>query len=1189
MYLRGFDRRGAAASLNNATSTGFQVTGNWADIADFAVLVLQDADDLYGHLQTTKYLPDFNLTGVVVDFDVAATNCVYPGSAKNPAVAWDRLSYINSSEAPGSIAVNITSTTGMVAATQTYTVAGACTAFDVASLIYLGNVRYEYTIPAGRSITYSFFGGHPLAVHSITIGSNTYTFTEASGGGSSGSDIANGLRDKVNGSGGSPDPNCSASSSSNSVTLIPAAQLGTTVTTGASDGNGAGTIWVVTNATDWVANQLAAQINAATGAASPFTAVWTATTSSFVVTCTNPGTDGNTVEMLSISKAGSVTLSPSGNNKFSGGVDPTAYHVKLDFSAMSLTSLRQCWLTLAPPLPIDTSANDSTLKPFVGGDFSYVVTNWTVTDPSSHTPLKIAGPGSVTVGSLDTSWVTYGGTSWQTQPTGAGNPILSGNYYHGFDRISANAGDSVTINYSCQHVHDLMLGSLLYTSCGKFHVTLDGATLSDVDMYCDTGTPIASRRTLQTSVAAGTHVVKLTVSSSKNGSSSGFNCVFDFLQAAVRTDVQDPPTTSATTNVAMDYDTDQTYKVSPARALWTSQRMGFTGDIDFYAGVFFGLKRVRQGGYFHSLTVTLGGSIVAADAVFIQFGGTYFGDIVIPNTQIGVGIITGDTFDTVSRRFCNAINALFVGIYAVPNIGSQSFTVTSLSPIYTFTFFTNPGASITISNTGDVLAGNEGVWGVDATQASPLNKAFADYLLDFCTLAHSAGQTVTVAYSQELLAPPDANTSGGAWSQRYPSGNQVLTSTGFGFWGAGVVEANASGTIKQTAHGYISGNIVHIASGSSTGVWQITVTDADHYQLTTLRSGGYTPGVGDNTFIELQTTQCAFNPSTVTPYMAAYFKQTAGIMSAAGLTPWLQLGEILHWFYSEKQNVPIAFVTASTPVAVTTTVAHGLSTGQRVVIAGGGGTLAIYGRQTITVTSATSFTVDGSTGGGSSGCGTYIGSWVGGGTVSGGGMAYYDANQTAAATVALGRALGSFWTQDDDPTVSSSADANFLAARLKTHCDTIISTTKASYAGAKFEVLWPYDVNYASCYFTANLPYPQGGRMNRAVNLPSAWNTKAGSNLDRMKTEGLSWSAFYRDNTKAAETVLFPYTVLSWSKSDTRCLIPWFNGGCHWPKEYLFCVSQGTPVVNFWAFDHAVLLSWPTSPLPAPKRRVTSR
>ena len=311
MYLRGFDRRGAAASLNNATSTGFQVTGNWADIADFAVLVLQDADDLYGHLQTTKYLPDFSLTGVVVDFDVAATNCIYPGSAKNPAIAWDRLSYINSAEAPGSIAVNITSTTGMVNATQTYTISGACTAFDAVSLIYLGNVGYEYIIPAARSIgPFNFFGGTSLAVHSLTIGSNTYTFTEASGGGSSGSAIALGLA-----SAAAADTLGIATPSSNSITVTPKTQNGGMISVGASDGNGTGNLWVVTNATDWVANQLAAQINAATGVASPFTAVWTATTSSFVVTCTNPGTDGNTVEMLSISKAGSVTLSPSGNNR----------------------------------------------------------------------------------------------------------------------------------------------------------------------------------------------------------------------------------------------------------------------------------------------------------------------------------------------------------------------------------------------------------------------------------------------------------------------------------------------------------------------------------------------------------------------------------------------------------------------------------------------------------------------------------------------------------------------------------------------------------------------------------------------------------------------------------------------------------------------------------------------------------
>ena len=44
MYLRGFDRRGCAASLNNASASGFTVSGVFSDQADFAVLVLFDAD-----------------------------------------------------------------------------------------------------------------------------------------------------------------------------------------------------------------------------------------------------------------------------------------------------------------------------------------------------------------------------------------------------------------------------------------------------------------------------------------------------------------------------------------------------------------------------------------------------------------------------------------------------------------------------------------------------------------------------------------------------------------------------------------------------------------------------------------------------------------------------------------------------------------------------------------------------------------------------------------------------------------------------------------------------------------------------------------------------------------------------------------------------------------------------------------
>ena len=166
---------------------------------------------------------------------------------------------------------------------------------------------------------------------------------------------------------------------------------------------------------------------------------------------------------------------------------------------------------------------------------------------------------------------------------------------------------------------------------------------------------------------------------------------------------------------------------------------------------------------------------------------------------------------------------------------------------------------------------------------------------------------MTVSFSQELLAPPDVNTAAGAWAQRFANGNQVLTDTGFGSWGAGFVEAVTGSspiTIQQTGHGYITGNTVHISRSTQSGVWTITVTDADHFQLTTLVSGGYTPSVGDATLIDLQTTQCTFNPSTVTPYMASYYVQVAGIMSTAGSgRRGLQFGEFLWWFFSVVQNL----------------------------------------------------------------------------------------------------------------------------------------------------------------------------------------------------------------------------------------------------------------------------------------------
>lgn len=254
------------------------------------------------------------------------------------------------------------------------------------------------------------------------------------------------------------------------------------------------------------------------------------------------------------------------------------------------------------------------------------------------------------------------------------------------------------------------------------------------------------------------------------------------------------------------------------------------------------------------------------------------------------------------------------------------------------------------------------------------------------------------------------------------------------------------------------------------------------------------------------------------------------------------------------------------------------------VVSGVRGTNSANGTWTVTVTDPTHFTLDGS-----SANAAWVhddGSTPGyNGTVSGGSMAFYDPVTKAAAIMALGRDLYKFTCQDDDPTVNGGADANFLAAQLKAHVDAIREAVLAACPNAKFELLYPDDVNHSVCYVNAQNPYPQGGRLNAAVNLPPEWRAKAGSGLDRIKVEALSWGATYRNFDLASKAVSFAFSgAMSWAPSDIAYLIPWFNGACLWPAELQLAASSGIGLINFWAYDHLALMSWPV-PFPTPVRR----
>jgi hypothetical protein len=326
----------------------------------------------------------------------------------------------------------------------------------------------------------------------------------------------------------------------------------------------------------------------------------------------------------------------------------------------------------------------------------------------------------------------------------------------------------------------------------------------------------------------------------------------------------------------------------------------------------------------------------------------------------------------------------------------------------------------------------------------------------------------------------------------------------------------------------------------------------------------------DTGFAHLISSQCAFI-ANMTAFQQKVFLAMATLQSAAGLTPWLQFGEFLWWFFP-SQAFTVYALTGSSPITVQVangagSLLHGLSTGDRIIITGVNGCTAANGTWTITVLDDQTFTIPA----------TSNGTWTPStGTVRGGSMAYYDTVTSAAAEAALGRPLYKFTIQDDDPTVNNGADTAFLAGRLKSHVDAIRSTVLAQFPNAKFEVLYPNDVNNPVCLVGPGVQYSQGGRLNAAVNLPPAWYTQPTSGLDSFKVEALSWSATYINMDLAHQAVVFALTPpMCWPASNVAYLVPWFNGTCPWPREFLLALSRGLNIVNFWAYDHMSLMSWP--------------
>lgn len=661
--LRGFDGFGASAAITKASATGFTVSGIFRAADDFAVLELFNSDDFFEHPRN-KYLPDFSLSGAVLQFDVTYTNLHQLDSTKFPTIDWP---YLDVARADGSSA-------------QIPLFANATQAGGI------------YT-PASTTIT---------------------------------------------------------------VTASPAAAFDRV------------TLWYKNNAADYNAagGESAATVAAALAAA--INTNWPDLTASaagpnITITAISPGADGNLLTIYCQSKTGTLSI---GNAAvpLTGGQSAATWRIRLDFTALGIDSVRQLWMTFAPPL-----ANGAA---FVSQEWTAVFTNWgIVSDPNGVIPLKVAGPGSVRVEEDDPAWVTYSGTGWSSTADG-------GFYSQGFAKTSSNVGDSVTVEYWCPSEHDLYLGTALWTDRAQASIIIDGDPASSiiVDTYLNELAPVVTRRLIASGLATGHHAVAITISG-QNAASSGTNFYFDFIEAVVPSDVPDPLAANAKLSAALDYDTDSTYKLSPQRLLKTFDNLGLHGRMNLYLGVFWLWQRQPVGGFIPSVTIDFaqrsyssGSGFGDGDAIFLNVAGQIFGKTYFP----------ADSAESIAAHFAYYINGDSVGIWAKAAGSVLTITNRAAGTAFSFTFeaYTND-TSHPLTFSGALTGGVQPTWEIDPSQDPPITRGVRDWQADLYAEVAARGWGITTALSIEFVSPPDYPDLGQVWVQRFPDNTPVGTATGF--------------------------------------------------------------------------------------------------------------------------------------------------------------------------------------------------------------------------------------------------------------------------------------------------------------------------------------------------------------------------------------------------------------------------
>src|SRR3954470_16543517 len=336
LYLRGFTGVGSAASLHGCSPTGFTVSGVFRDMADFCVLVVYDADNTFEHY-SVRYLPDFDLSGMTLTFNVAYRGLQPLDSSKYSWIDWSQLDVIRKDESTARIPLwdHATLVSGNYSVAQgSYAISApnGCSIYDRLTL-FINNVSFDFVAGGGESAVYvaqtlansinnydwSTFSSHSVSVIASTDSNGKLILKNARTG-----------KVKVSG----------AAVEWTEGIKFPGIAPGSTIYLG-----GVGyIISAVTSPTRLVLNAPAQAVDGRTVA---YLAEY-------------GGSDGNSVSTYMVVRPGNLTLAVDHPElHLSGGnSDGVVWNISLDFTALGIEQIRQSWITFAPQLtPVSVYAD----------------------------------------------------------------------------------------------------------------------------------------------------------------------------------------------------------------------------------------------------------------------------------------------------------------------------------------------------------------------------------------------------------------------------------------------------------------------------------------------------------------------------------------------------------------------------------------------------------------------------------------------------------------------------------------------------------------------------------------------------------------------------------------------------------------------------------------------------------------